>query len=130
MRNIHIFFRYYIKSKLQEKNASPDNVREYLKDKTVVANERIYTSEEINNCIRDMIMSGEPFLAGRFGANELSAVKTFDFELQSKYEIVMEYLCRGAGFFPNIEKEGIKFKDLMLESIPEADVMGIWMLPF
>ena len=126
----YIFFKYYIKSKLQEKNAAPDNIRRFLKNKIVVANERIQTSEEINGSIRNMILSGTPFFAGRFGANELSAVKAFDFELKSKYEIVMEYLCRGAGFFPNTEKEGIKFKNLMLDSIPEADVMGIWMLPF
>lgn len=130
MRKKCIFLKYYIRSKLQEKNATPDNIRRYLKDKVVVAKERTHTSEEINNYIRDMIMSGKPFLAGRFGANELSAVKAFDFELKLKYEIVMEYLCRGAGFFPNTEKEGIKFKNLMLDSIPEADVMGIWMLPF
>jgi len=130
MRKKYIFFKYYIKSKLQEKNASPDRIRRYLKNKSVVANGKVQTSEEINNCIKDMILSGNPFFAGRFGANELSAVKAFDFELKSKYEIVMEYLCRGAGFFPNTEKEGIKFKNLMLDSIPEADVMGIWMLPF
>lgn len=130
MRKKYIFFKYYIKSKLQVKKVSPDNIRKYLKDKIVVANERVQTAEEINNCIRNLILSGKPFLAGRFGANELSAVKTFDFELKSKYEIVMEYLCRGAGFFPNIEKNGIEFKNLMLDSIPEADVMGIWMLSF
>ena len=130
MKKKYIFFKYYIKSKLQEKNASPDRIRRYLKNKSVVANGKVQTSEEINNCIKDMILSGNPFFAGRFGANELSAVKAFDFELKSKYEIVMEYLCRGAGFFPNTEKEGIKFKNLMLNSIPEADVMGIWMLPF
>lgn len=130
MRKKYIFFKYYIKSKLQVKKVSPDNIRKYLKDKIVVANERVQTAEEINNCIRNLILSGKPFLAGRFGANELSAVKTFDFELKSKYEIVMEYLCRGAVFFPNIEKNGIEFKNLMLDSIPEADVMGIWMLSF
>ena len=130
MRKKCIFLKYYIRSKLQEKNASPNRIRRYLKNKSVVANGKVQTAEEINNCIKDMILSGNPFLAGRFGANELSAVKAFDFELKSKYEIVMEYLCRGAGFFPNSEKEGIKIKNLMIDSIPEADVMGIWMLPF
>lgn len=57
----YIFLKYYIKSKLQEKNATPDNIRRYLKDKVVVAKERTHTSEEINNYIRDMIMSGKPF---------------------------------------------------------------------
>ena len=130
MRNIHIFLKYYIKSKIYERKVNPDNIRTYLKDEIVIANEKIQTTEEINIYIRNLIISEKPFLVGRFGANELSAVKMFDFEVKSKYEIVMEYLCRGAGFFPKIEKDGIKFKNLMLESIPEADVMGIWMLPF
>lgn len=130
MRNIHIFLKYYIKSKIQEKKASPDNIRRYLKDKTVVANERIYTSEEINNCIRDMIMSGKPFLVGRFGATELFCVRTFDFEVESKYDKVLAQMQNWSGFFPHRRELGDRFKHLMLGSIPEANVMGIWMLPF
>lgn len=130
MRKKHIFLKYYIKSKLQERKVSPDNIRTYLKDKIVIANERIQTADEINLCIRDLILSGKPFLAGRFGANELSTVKTFDFEVASKYAVSMKYLCTGAGFFPNDQGWGHKFMELMLDSIPEADVMGIWMLPF
>lgn len=130
MINIHVFLEYYIKSKLQERKVSPDNIRTYLKDKIVIANERIQTAEEISLCIRDLILSGKPFLAGRFGANELSAVKTFDFEVASKYAVSMHYLCTGAGFFPKDQECGHRFMELMLASIPEADIMGIWMLPF
>ena len=65
MRKKYIFFKYYIKSKLHEKNASPDRIRRYLKNKNVVANGKVQTAEEINNCIKDMILSGNPFLAGR-----------------------------------------------------------------
>lgn len=130
MRKKHIFFKYYIKSKIQERKVSPDNIRTYLKDKIVIANERIQTAEEINLCIRELILSGKPFLAGRFGANELSTVKTFDFEVASKYAVSMHYLCTGAGFFPNDQECGHRFMELMFDSIPEADIMGIWMLPF
>lgn len=55
MRKKYIFFKYYIKSKLQVKKVSPDNIRKYLKDKIVVANERVQTAEEINNCIRNSL---------------------------------------------------------------------------
>lgn len=130
LRKRYIFLKYYIKSKFLKKKVSPDKIRKYLKNRIVVANNRVQTAEEINNHIGDMVLSGEPFFVGRFGANELSAIKTFDFELKSKYGIVMEYLCRGAGFFPNVEVKGKIFKDLMLALIPTANVMGIWMLPF
>ena len=130
MRKKYIFFKYYIKSKLQEKNASPDRIRRYLKNKSVVANGKVQTSEEINNCIKDMILSGNPFLAGRFGATELFCVRTFDFEIESKYNKVLSQMENWSGFFPSKKELGDKFKNLMLDLIPEANVMGIWMLPF
>lgn len=130
MRKKYIFFKYYIKSKLQEKNASPDRIRRYLKNKSVVANGKVQTAEEINNCIKDMILSGNPFLAGRFGATELFCVRTFDFEVESKYDKVLSQMENWSGFFPSKKELGDKFKNLMLDLIPEANVMGIWMLPF
>lgn len=130
MRKKCIFLKYYIRSKLQEKNASPDRIRKYLKNKSVVANGKVQTAEEINNCIKDMILSGNPFLAGRFGATELFCVRTFDFEVESKYDKALSQMENWSGFFPSKKELGDKFKNLMLDSIPEADVMGIWMLPF
>ena len=130
MRKKYIFFKYYIKSKLQEKNASPDRIRRYLKNKSVVANGKVQTAEEINNCIKDMILSGNPFLAGRFGATELFCVRTFDFEVESKYDKVLSQMENWSGFFPSKNELGDKFKNLMLDLLPEANVMGIWMLPF
>lgn len=130
MRKKCIFLKYYIRSKLQEKNASPDRIRRYLKNKSVVANEKVQTAEEINNCIKDMILSGNPFLAGRFGATELFCVRTFDFEVESKYDKALSQMENWSGFFPSKKELGDKFKNLMLDLIPEANVMGIWMLPF
>ena len=130
MRKKYTFFKYYIKSKLQEKNVSPDRIRRYLKNKSVVANGKVQTAEEINNCIKDMILSGNPFLAGRFGATELFCVRTFDFEVESKYDNVLSQMENWSGFFPSKKELGDKFKNLMLDLIPEANVMGIWMLPF
>lgn len=130
MRKKRIFLKYYIRSKLQEKNASPDRIRRYLKNKSVVANGKVQTAEEINNCIKDMILSGNPFLAGRFGATELFCVRTFDFEVESKYDKALSQMENWSGFFPSKKELGDKFKNLMLDLIPEANVMGIWMLPF
>lgn len=130
MRKKHIFFKYYFTSKLQRKKTSPDNIRRYLKDKILVANEKVQTAEEINSYIRDLILSGKPFLAGRFGATELFCVKTFDFEIESKYDKALSQMRNWSGFFPSKKELGNRFKNLMIDSIPKADVMGIWMLPF
>ena len=130
MRNRFTFAYHYFMAKAREKKITHDKIRGYLKNRTFIADTRTQTAEEINIYIKNLILSGEPFLAGRFGANELSTVKTFDFEVQSIYKKSLEYLCTGAGFFPPTKELGAKFKNLMLESIPEADVMGIWMLPF
>ena len=77
-----------------------------------------------------MILSGNPFLAGRFGATELFCVRTFDFEVESKYDKVLSQMENWSGFFPSKKELGDKFKNLMLDLLPEANVMGIWMLPF
>lgn len=130
MRKKCTFFKYYIKSKFQAKKVSPDNIRNYLRDRIVVANEKIQTSKEINSCIRENILSGKPFLVGRFGATELFCVRTFDFEVESKYNKVISQMKNWSGFFPSKKELGNKFKDLMIALIPEANVMGIWMLPF
>ena len=130
MKNKHIFFKYYIKSKYQGRKVSSDNIRTYIKEHIIIANERIQTAEEINIYIRNLILSGTPFLAGRFGATELSCVRTFDFEVSSKYDKVLSQMQMWSGFFPSEKEMGFKFKNLMMKSIPSADVMGIWMLPF
>lgn len=130
MRNRIIFTYNYLLSKAREKNTTHEKIRGYLNDKTLISGTRTQTAEEINLCIRNLILSGKPFLAGRFGATELFCVRTFDFELKSKYDKALSQMQMWSGFFPSKIELGNKFKDLMLVSIPEADVMGIWMLPF
>lgn len=130
MRRKTVFAYNYALAKISDKKISRDGIRAYLKNRVLVCDKRVQSAGEINEYICDLIQAEKPFLAGRFGANELSAVKTFDFEVASKYDIGMRFLCTGAGFFPSTKEMGVKFKDLVLESIPEADVMGIWMLPF
>ena len=130
MQKKMIFLNNYIKSKTRTKKVTPDKIRGYLKNRTLIADTRTQTAEEINIYIKNLILSGKPFLAGRFGATELFCVRIFDFELNSKYNKALSQMQMWSGFFPPTKELGAKFKDLMLESIPEADVMGIWMLPF
>lgn len=121
---------YYFLSKVRNKIIERNGIRNYLKDRCLINNSKVQSAEQINQYIGELIESGKPFMAGRFGANELSAMKTFDFGVKSKYKIALKYLSEGAGFFPQDVEYAKHFTELMIESVAEADVMGIWMLPF
>ena len=66
----------------------------------------------------------------RFGSNELATVKTFDFEVSQKYAHQLDRAHTFAGLFPETEETGKKFADIMLGSVPLADVIGIWPQPY
>lgn len=86
--------------------------------------------ESTNKVIYDGIMSGKPFLVGRFGANELSMMKTIEFDIKSKYSVCTEMMHTNAGFFPNDTKCIKGFLPLMLDFCRECDVLGTWNQPF
>ncbi len=129
MKKVNELIYYYTLSKIRQKTINNENIRRYLNNKKIV-NNRVLSSEKVNRVIYEYLIDSKPFMAGRFGATELSAIKTFDFKLKSKYSIVMNQMAMWSGFFPKSDKLGKKFTDLMIPLIQEADVMGIWMLPF
>lgn len=130
MKNTFTFAYYYFLSIVRKKYSRAGIVREYLSNNSLISGKKMQTAEEINEYIQRLILSGDPFFVGRFGANELSCLKTFDFEIEAKYKKSLSLMQTCAGFFPPTIEMGEKFKDLMLSVIPDADVMGIWMLPF
>lgn len=130
MKRKVVFLENFLKGKMNAKNVRPDLIRDYLRDREVVHNRRVKTAKEINMHIEQLIENGTPFFVGRFGATELNATSTFDFEVKTKYCKALSQMQNWSGFFPSTVESGKKFKNLMLELIPEADVMGIWMLPF
>ena len=130
MRNRFVFIHHYLTARAREKKTTYDKIRGYLKDRILIAGVRTQTAEEINIYIKNLILSGKPFLAGRFGATELFCVRTFDFELKPKYEKALSQMQMWSGFFPPTVDMGMRFKELLLTSVPQADIMGVWMLPF
>lgn len=130
MRKIPTFAYYYLEQKILKKKIDHDNIRGYLSGRELIPGKRVLPAAEINQIIADKIISGEPFMAGRFGATELSAVKTFDFQTKKNYMKMLDQLQMWSGFFPATVEAGKKFTALMLESMPHADCMGVWMLPF
>lgn len=130
MKKKTIFVYHYIASKFRKNKTINSNIREYLRERRVFNKNVVFSAQDINQYIKEKILTDKPFMIGRFGATELSAIRTFDFEIISKYDKVMEQMQLWSGIFPVTSVIGMKFKDLMLELISEADVMGIWMLPF
>jgi hypothetical protein len=129
MRKVLTFTYYYLESKLIDKIVI-NNKQDYISKHELIQGRATLSSGRINNIIAEKIISGKPFMAARFGAVELNAVRTFDFELKSKYKRTLSQMQMCAGFFPPEEEQGIKFKEIMLKSIPEADIMGIWLSSF
>ena len=68
-------------------------------------------------------------MAGRFGANELNAVMKINFGINRKLDQNMKYMRLCAGFYPATVSGLEKFTELMLASVPQADLMGVWNLP-
>lgn len=99
-------------------------------------NKLIYNTEEVlslqdtSKIIRGFIDSGRPFMAGRFGANELSATKIFDFKIFFKYKKILGLLHDNAGVFPETKEMGYRFANLMIDSISQLDLIAVWNLPF
>ena len=130
MRNRLVFAYNYVKFKFTRRQAQYENIRAYLKDKEYIPGNRILSSQRINDEIYDGIKSGHPLMVGRFGANELNTVRMFDFEISGKYKSILKQMNICAGFFPPTSEMGKRFTEVMINSIPKLDIIGVWMKPF
>lgn len=98
--------------------------------------------EEAQAFIRQRILSGEPFLAGRFGSIELEAVRAFYFRKQSfltRMNAYVEYgetpwwksttldrLSNNTGVFPRSVEMAERFSQEMLDLVEDIDLLGSW----
>lgn len=63
MKNRIMFAYCYFMAKVREKRVNHDKIRGYLKNRKLIADTRTQTAEEINLYIKNLILSGKPFLA-------------------------------------------------------------------
>lgn len=120
------FFSQYIRGKVLVYHIRHDG-SEYYETRVKKYNGKpVMDPAAVNARIKEMILSENPFMICRFGATELATIKTFDFELQSRYSAQMKRIHMLSGVFPETEETGRRFTDLMLSCIPEADLIGIW----
>jgi hypothetical protein len=99
--------------------------------------------DSVSNKIYDVLMKDEPCMMARFGSNELLCVKTYlGVKAQNKNLISfvtgksfdwwwneqnLENMHLGAGFFPPTIKKIEQFCELMLQEIPEVDILASWL---
>lgn len=98
---------------------------------------------EANLAIAELVLSDRPFMVGRFGAVELNAIIEIDHRLRLKpyqrfYEDALlrnrkwasvgsfAGLNNNAGFFPISEKMLFQFRELMVRSMLQVDILGSW----
>ena len=126
MKRPIIFLKEYIHGKWIVKHSGEGGDAFFETHMTHCNGKRILERDETNTFIKNRILSGQPFMVCRFGATELATMKTFDFELKSRYEAQLSRVHTLSGLFPETEKIGKQFTDLMISSIPQADLIGIW----
>jgi len=89
-------------------------------------------SELGNDKIYQLIISGKPFMAGRFGGNELRTCAEVLYEKSGgKFgglnKSTRNKLKNGAGFFPDEPGYIYQFEKLLLEECSkEVDILGVW----
>lgn len=94
------------------------------------AGRRVQTVEEGNECLKQKILSGESFFAGRIGSNELLMMRLAHFSSRgyNKEENWESYWlnCENCGLFPVEKQTIIRFGDLMMESLKHCDFLFVW----
>jgi len=105
--------------------------------------ECIQDAELASQIVYDSLMEDKPCMIARFGANELNTLKNYQ-SVFNKSKSVTKYITGqqfdwwwndgivqnlhiGAGFFPPTIEKIEKFCELMLQDIPEMDILGSWL---
>lgn len=92
----------------------------------------ILSNEDANALIAKAIQSKVPFMAGRFGANELNVMwRAHDKKMRWDVDSTkaMHHLHEGAGFFPETSDAGLQFAFGMREATKEIDLLAAWFNP-
>ena len=109
-------------------------VRNYVNSIRNYAGHILLNADEANEFIYNKIISGESFLAGRFGSTELLNVRYYDFGgfIGEKYNVDFHFnhLCEWSGFFPHNISLLPKFAEEIKAACKELDFLGVWFQPF
>lgn len=94
------------------------------------AGRKIEREDEVQRAMAEDIRAGRPFMAGRFGANELANMRSYEFDDKRVIDVNRGLLCNGAGFFPNDQSLMPRFHKEMTEACKNVDYLAAWFWPF
>ncbi len=124
MNNIFSFACGYVKDWCDAKKYTADTRPKKYAGKICLS------LQDGNDYIYNHIRDGKPFMAARYGANELSIVKwTVAQKLgitKNFSEQLMHLICNNAGFFPKEQEMVFKFGELMIEKSKNLDLLGLF----
>ncbi|MEH2957014.1 hypothetical protein [Candidatus Merdisoma sp. JLR.KK006] len=130
MLSLFIWYWAKAKARLLSNCVHKYGTDRYHQVKRRYAGRTIYNISDTNLALKNLIYSDEPFMAARFGANEICAMAVYDFHINSKMDKITFELCKGAGFFIQSENDMEDFSRLMKESCSYIDYLAIWYKPF
>lgn len=92
------------------------------------AGDRLYSAEEGNQWIKERILSGTPFVAGRFGLTEMNPVIMRERGIGNQEERLEadRHICIDSGFFPCEAKAIDHYREVFIDAIASIDLLGIY----
>ena len=112
--------RLYISNRFLKKNKSQYKI---------VAGKKVLNLKQTNTLIYDHLVSGQPFMAGRYGGceNDILACHYINREVGLPIsKLKFNYLCSNAGFFPNDINLLNQYVQVMENAASQADLLGAW----
>lgn len=95
------------------------------------AGRKLFSKEQGNGLIYELIMANKPFAAARFGSVELSVIVNREADKIGKQaRNTDDELCTNAGFFPNDKQLMDEFSRVIIQEIQHLDVLGVWNNPW
>lgn len=95
----------------------------------VYAGKKVIINQMANELLKETIYGGTPFMFGRFGSNEISIITNSLLRRKKISDISPHNLkisCEHCGFFPVDAVAFDKFATLMLNSISQVDIQGVF----
>ncbi len=94
------------------------------------AGRKIEPAEVVQVQMAEDIRQGKPFMAGRLGAVELAAMRSYEFDDKRIIRKNLSQLCTNAGFFPDDPGLLPEFWERMIKACKNTDYLAAWFQPF
>ena len=126
LANYHSYLKYV---KIYQKKYFSDHSHDWetmYRNIGKFAGHPLIKADEVHRKIHDSIISGNPFMYGRFGSIEIAVIGFWLANDKARLSKHFNMLCNNAGFFPfNIELIP-KFVDIMIDSMGNVDYQGVF----